>query len=90
MNAETSQTVLPLSTYFTLLGHLLDTIVQSITADILSFSDITESESNRLDDLVKILHPLESLFVVESGQVSLSFCTVRRQAIGLKEMVVVS
>lgn len=54
-----------------LLGYLLDTAVQRISGEILSLVDITEIESNRLHDLVKLLQPLEALFVLQADQVSL-------------------
>jgi len=62
--------VLPTTTYISVLGFLLDTAVQWISSDILGLEDITEIESNRLHDLVELLQPLESLFVLQPDQVS--------------------
>jgi len=64
------KTVLPTTTYISVLGFLLDTAVQWISSDILGLEDITEIESNRLHDLVELLQPLESLFVLQPDQVS--------------------
>ena len=61
--------VLPTTTYLAVLGYLLDTSVQRIASDILALPDITETESSRLDELAKILHSLEAIFVLEPGQV---------------------
>ncbi len=62
--------MLPTTTYISVLGFLLDTAVQWISSDILGLEDITEIESNRLHDLVELLQPLESLFVLQPDQVS--------------------
>jgi len=62
--------VLPTTTYISVLGFLLDTAVQWISSDILGLEDITEIESTRLHDLVELLQPLESLFVLQPDQVS--------------------
>ncbi len=64
------QAVLPSTTYISVLGYLLDTSVQRISSDILALADITELESNRLHDLVKLLQPLEALFVTQPDQVN--------------------
>jgi hypothetical protein len=64
------KTVLPTTTYISVLGFLLDTAVQWISSDILGLEDITEIESIRLHDLVELLQPLESLFVLQPDQVS--------------------
>jgi len=64
------KTVLPTTTYISVLGFLLDTAVQWISSDILGLEDITEIESTRLHDLVELLQPLESLFVLQPDQVS--------------------
>lgn len=62
--------MLPTTTYISVLGFLLDTAVQWISSDILGLEDITEIESIRLHDLVELLQPLESLFVLQPDQVS--------------------
>jgi centromere/kinetochore protein ZW10 len=59
-----------MTTYLSVLGHLVDFAVERISSDILALQDITESESNRLNDLVKLLQPLEAVFVTEQGQPS--------------------
>lgn len=54
-----------MTTYLSVMGHLVDFTVERISSDILALQDITESESNRLNDLVKLLQPLEAVFVTE-------------------------
>ncbi|RSH89597.1 hypothetical protein EHS25_002148 [Saitozyma podzolica] len=68
--ARVFKTVLPMTTYLSVMGHLVDFAVERISSDILALQDITESESNRLNDLVKLLQPLEAVFVTEQGQPS--------------------
>jgi centromere/kinetochore protein ZW10 len=65
-----TKAVLPMTTYLSALGYLLDCAVQRISSDILALPDITEVESNRLNELVKLLHPLEQVFVSEPDQPS--------------------
>jgi hypothetical protein len=67
----TKQTVLPKTTYLSVMGYLVNVVITYVTDAILSQQDITEEESNHLNELLRTLHPLEELFVLESGQVSL-------------------
>ena len=62
--------MLPATTYLIVLGYLLDETVQKLSADILGLQDITEVESTRLSDLLKMIYPLEEIFILEPGQVS--------------------
>jgi hypothetical protein len=61
---------LPTTTYLSVLGYLLDEAVFRITTDILEMRDITETESERINELLKPIRPLEEIFIVEAGQVS--------------------
>ena len=61
--------VLPMTTYISMMGYLIDEIVRRISGDILELQDITEIESNRLEKLLKRLHPFEEVFILEPGQV---------------------
>ncbi|KAK4683475.1 hypothetical protein P7C73_g6781, partial [Tremellales sp. Uapishka_1] len=71
--ARVLKAVLPTSTYLSVTGYLLDYSVSRIATDILALDDITEIESNRLNELCKLLHPLESLFILQPEQVSSFF-----------------
>ena len=57
-------------TYLSVMGYLLDETVQRISTHVLNLMDITEVESNRLNDLIQLIKPLEEIFVLDSGQVS--------------------
>jgi centromere/kinetochore protein ZW10 len=52
------------------MGYLVNVAITYATDAILSQQDITEEESNHLNELLRTLHPLEELFVLEPGQVS--------------------
>lgn len=52
------------------MGYLVNVVITYVTDNILSQQDITEEESNHLNELLRTLHPLEELFVLEAGQVS--------------------
>jgi hypothetical protein len=64
------QTVLPKTTYLSVMGYLVNVVITYVTDAILSQQDITEEESNHLNELLRTLHPLEELFVLEAAQVS--------------------
>lgn len=53
------------------MGYLVNVAISSVTDAILAQQDITEEESNHLNELLRTLHPLEDLFIIEPGQVSL-------------------
>lgn len=53
---------MPSSTFYPTMGYLINTVLSRITAEILSLSDITENESEKLDKLLRMLYPLEGLF----------------------------
>jgi len=61
---------LPKTTYLSVMGYLVNVVITYVTDNILSQQDITEEESNHLNELLRTLHPLEELFVLEAGQVS--------------------
>lgn len=52
------------------MGYLVNVSIAYITDAILSQQDITEDESIQLTELLRTLHPLEELFILEPGQVS--------------------
>lgn len=52
------------------MGYLVNVAITYITDAILSQQDITEDESIQLTELLRVLHPLEELFILEPGQVS--------------------
>lgn len=66
------------------MGYLVNVVITYVTDAILSQQDITEEESNHLNELLRTLHPLEELFVLESGQVNLihhaSFASLTQSA----------
>jgi len=62
--------VLPTTTYLAVIGYLLDEAVLRITSDILDLRDITEVESERINDLLKPIRGLEDVFTVQEGQPS--------------------
>lgn len=43
-------------------GILMEAFVSKMTSDIMALDDITANESERLDQLCKMLYPLEQLF----------------------------
>jgi hypothetical protein len=51
------------------MGYLVNVAISTVTDAILAQQDITEEESNHLNELLRTLHPLEELFVLEAGQV---------------------
>lgn len=51
------------------MGYLVNVAISTVTDAILAQQDITEEESNHLHELLRTLHPLEELFVLEAGQV---------------------
>lgn len=65
------KTVLPTTTYLSVMGYLVNVAISTVTDAILAQQDITEEESNHLNELLRTLHPLEELFVLEAGQVCL-------------------
>lgn len=44
------------------MGYLIDVVVQRISEEVLALQDITEVESEKLDELLRRLHPLEEVF----------------------------
>lgn len=61
--------VLPTTIYMIVLGYLLDEAVTRIVSDITDLQDITEIESNRLNEVLEPIRTLEEIFIVEPGQV---------------------
>ena len=51
------------------MGYLVNVAITYITDAILAQQDITEDESIQLTELLRTLHPLEELFILEPGQV---------------------
>jgi len=51
------------------LGYLLDEAITRIIGDIVDLQDITEIESNRLNEVLEPVRTLEEIFVSEPGQV---------------------
>ncbi|WWC97277.1 hypothetical protein V866_004156 [Kwoniella sp. B9012] len=74
--------VLSSSKHLEFISHLVTTLTQRLTNDILTLGDITEVESNRLTDLFKLVYPLEHIFDPEGGVVRwvgggwLKFCYI--------------
>ncbi|WRT63379.1 uncharacterized protein IL334_000284 [Kwoniella shivajii] len=73
--------ILPTSKYLETISYLLTTLIIKITNDILNLGDITEIESHRLTDLIKLIYPLEGLFENHGGVVRfvngwLKFCYI--------------
>lgn len=68
--------MLPTTTYLGVLGYLLDESVQRVTTDVLNLMDITEVESNRLNDLLKLIRPLEEIFRMDPEQVRNDYSSV--------------
>lgn len=61
---------MPTTTFLSVMGYLVNVAITYITDAILSQQDITEDESIQLTELLRTLHPLEELFILEPGQVS--------------------
>ncbi|KAJ7623164.1 hypothetical protein FB45DRAFT_752778 [Roridomyces roridus] len=55
--------VLAKSKYYTAIGMLTDTALSRVLEDVLALPDIPEVESHRLNELCRLLHPLEALFM---------------------------
>ncbi|WVQ76901.1 hypothetical protein IAR50_006575 [Cryptococcus sp. DSM 104548] len=73
--------VIPQSERYPLLGTLLTHFTSRLSSFVLSLSDITEIESNRLTELVRLVYPLENLFTGGEGVVGhvrgwLKFCYI--------------
>ncbi|KAE8540537.1 hypothetical protein D1P53_003486 [Cryptococcus gattii VGV] len=73
--------VIPQSSRYEILGYLLTHLTSRISASVLSLVDITEIESNRLTELLRLVYPLESLFGASGGAVEyvggwLKFCYI--------------
>ncbi|ODO03246.1 hypothetical protein I350_06092 [Cryptococcus amylolentus CBS 6273] len=73
--------VVPQSERYPLLGTLLTHFTSRLSSFVLSLSDITEIESNRLTELVRLVYPLENLFAGGEGVVGhvrgwLKFCYI--------------
>ncbi|WVQ64596.1 uncharacterized protein L199_002763 [Kwoniella botswanensis] len=61
--------VLSSSKHLEFISHLVITLTQRLTNDVMTLGDITEVESNRLTDLFKLVYPLEHIFEPEGGVV---------------------
>lgn len=80
-NQRYLQAVIPQSSRYEILGYLLTHLTSRISASVLSLVDITEIESNRLTELLRLVYPLESLFGASGGAVEyvggwLKFCYI--------------
>lgn len=72
--------------YYESMGILVNAVLLRVLVEIENQEDISEESSLRLNDLCKMLHELESLFVEESatlddvstGGVSTSPCAIQR------------
>ena len=62
--------VLPQTIYHTVMGYLLDQVLVQIIDDILDMTDITETESERINDVLKPIRKLDQIFVLEEDQPS--------------------
>lgn len=60
--------------YYNVMGYLVDVVVERISAEVLALQDITEAESEKLNELLRVLHPLEKIFT-ESDPVCSPFAT---------------
>jgi hypothetical protein len=56
--------------FYTTLGTLVNAVLTRVLTEIEEQSDISEEESIRLNQLCKILHGLEDLFMVGEESVS--------------------
>lgn len=56
-------------------GQLIDVLLANIVNSIVALPDITESESERLARVTRMLHPLQELFTTSEGKVSTDFPT---------------
>ncbi|KGB79864.2 hypothetical protein CNBG_5702 [Cryptococcus deuterogattii R265] len=73
--------VIPQSSRYEILGYLVNHLTSRISTSVLSLVDITEIESNRLTELLRLVYPLESLFGASGGAVEyvggwLKFCYI--------------
>ncbi|WVN86029.1 uncharacterized protein L203_101187 [Cryptococcus depauperatus CBS 7841] len=73
--------VIPQSTLSTIFGYLLTHLISCISSAILEIPDIPEIESNRLTKLLRLIYPLENVFVGGAGAVDhvsgwLKFCYI--------------
>lgn len=68
------QTILTRTAYLHATGAVVDDILARMIEEITSLPDIPELESHRLNDLLKILNPLEGLFA--EGENSVSFLSL--------------
>jgi len=66
-----SQPILSTHLFLSALGSILDAVLARILHEIIALQDITTKESHRLNEICKMIHPLEELFVEEPGMVSL-------------------
>jgi centromere/kinetochore protein ZW10 len=64
------QAILAPSIYYDCLGKVVDATLSDVVDSIISMDDITESESQRLADLCRVLEPVQTLFVDSGGNVS--------------------
>ncbi|KAK8844568.1 hypothetical protein IAR55_006415 [Kwoniella newhampshirensis] len=60
--SRVTKPVLPRSKRLEMLEYLVTAFITRISEDILSLDDITEVESNRLTELLRLVYPLENLF----------------------------
>jgi hypothetical protein len=57
---------------FIALGSVLNSVLASMLKDITDLDDITTAESQRLNEILKLVHPVEQLFAEAPGAVSVS------------------
>ncbi|KAG8983078.1 hypothetical protein FRB93_007669 [Tulasnella sp. JGI-2019a] len=65
--ARAFKNTLTRSKYLEATGYLVEEILSRIIGDITSLRDIPEMESHRLNELLKLISPLEDLFVGDDG-----------------------
>ena len=64
--AKMLRVVLPLTTYLPTLGYLTEQLIDLVMADILALTDITEIESEKINELLDLFRPLETIFELSS------------------------
>ncbi|WVQ85149.1 hypothetical protein IAT38_007314 [Cryptococcus sp. DSM 104549] len=79
--AKILKPVLSQATRLEILGYLVTHLISRMSEAVLSIGDITEIESNRLTELLRLVYPLENLFGGEGGVVEhvrgwLKFCYI--------------
>lgn len=70
--SSSSQPILSTHLFLSALGSILNSVLARMLQEIIALQDITTKESHRLNEVCKMIHPLEELFVEEVGMVSAS------------------